>query len=56
MPTDDYVKMINELETLLKEAKDSYQKVTLIPELYSYWQGKIAGLEQAVKIVKSERA
>ena len=57
MTIDEYVKMVNELETLLENAMNTLEEVKKVPcsDIYTFWQGKIAGIEHALKIVKGER-
>ena len=56
MTTDEYVKMVNKLESLLKEAIDILEDAKKCPcsDIYSFWQGEVAAFEHALEIVKGD--
>lgn len=57
MTVDEYEKRVNKLEALLKDAIDTVEEVKNVPcsDIYSFWQGEVAGIEHALEIIKGER-
>jgi hypothetical protein len=56
MRTEDKNEIVNELEALLKEAKEEaeYTKKKR-PEFYPNYTGRVIGLMEALEVVKGER-